>query len=156
MTEKKVIGVGRRMAKKYALLFLIAVLVFVVVNLSVTGVNSSLTVACSQEDGVVDKAAGEAFTVKITFKNTGQAAGNWSVNIAFEDEVWSQTGTAQILTLSPGEAETLTWTGVVPLNATVDSVARLVVYYNDSFKALNWWIHVVPGAELSIRSSSVE
>jgi hypothetical protein len=30
------------------------------------------------------------------------------------------------------------------------------VYYDDSFKALNWWIHVVPGAELTIKSSSVE
>jgi hypothetical protein len=156
VTEKKVIGVGRRMAKKYALLFLIAVLVFVVVNLSVTGVNSSLTVACSQEDGVVDKAAGEAFTVKITFKNTGQAAGNWSVNIAFEDNSWSQVGTPQNLVLQPEETATLTWNGAVPANATVNSMARLVVYYDDSFKALNWWIRVVPGAELCIKSSTVE
>jgi hypothetical protein len=144
------------MAKKYALLFIVAVLLVVAVNFSVSNTGNSLVFAHNQQDGVVEKAAGDEFTVKITFKNTGSTEGNWSVNIAFEDEVWSQTGTAQILTLSPGEAETLTWTGVVPLNATVDSVARLVVYYNDSFKALNWWIHVVPGAELSIRSSSVE
>ena len=144
------------MAKKYALLFLVALLLVVAVNFSVSNTGNSLVFAHNQQDGVVDKAAGDDFTVKITFKNTGSTEGNWSVNITFEDEVWSQVGTPQNLTLNPGETETLTWTGVVPANATVDSVARLVVYYNDSFKVLNWWIHVVPGAELSIRSSSVE
>jgi hypothetical protein len=144
------------MAKKYALLFLIAVLVFVVVNLSVTGANNSLTFAHNQEDGVVDKAAGEAFTVNITFKNTGKAAGNWSVNIAFEDNSWSQVGIPQNLVLQAGETRMLTWNGTVPVNATVNSMARLVVYYDDSFKALNWWIRVVPGAELCIKSSTVE
>ena len=144
------------MAKKYALLFLVALLLVVAVNFSVSNTGNSLVFAHNQQDGVVDKAAGDDFTGKITFKNTGSTEGNWSVNITFEDEVWSQVGTPQNLTLKSGETETLTWTGVVPANATVDSVARLVVYYNDSFKALNWWIHVVPGAELSIRSSSVE
>ena len=146
------------MAKKYALLFLVALLIVFVFNFSVSDTGTSLVFAHDQQngDGVVNKAAGDEFTVKITFKNTGSAKGNWSVNIAFEDEVWSQTGIAQNLVLNPGETETLTWTGVVPANATVDSVARLVVYYNDSFKALNWWIHVVPGAELFIKSSSVE
>jgi hypothetical protein len=144
------------MAKKYALLFLVAALVVVIVNFSVSNTANSLVFAHDQKDGVVDKAAGDAFTVQITFKNTGKTDGNWSVNIAFEDEVWSQTGTPQNLTLKPGETETLTWNGVVPANATVGSVARLVVYYNDSFKALNWWIHVVPGAELTIKSSLVE
>ena len=146
------------MAKKYALLFLVALLIVFVFNFSLSDTGTSLVFAHDQQngDGVVNKAAGDEFTVKITFKNTGSAKGNWSVNIAFEDEVWSQTGIAQNLVLNPGETETLTWTGVVPANATVDSVARLVVYYNDSFKALNWWIHVVPGAELFIKSSSVE
>ena len=144
------------MAKKYALLFLIAVLVFVVVNLSVTDVSNSLTFAHNQEDGVVDKAPGEAFTVKITFKNTGKAEGNWSVNIAFEDNSWSQVGTPQNLILQAGNTATLTWNGTVPANATINSMARLVVYYDDSFKVLNWWIRVVPGAELCIKSSTVE
>jgi hypothetical protein len=144
------------MTKKYALLFLVAVLLVVAANFSVSDTGNSLVFAHNQQDGVVDKAAGDDFTVKIMFKNTGSTEGNWSVNIAFEDEVWSQVGTAQNLTLKPGETETLTWTGVVPANAAFDSVTRLVVYYNDSFKALNWWIHVVPGAELCIRSSSVE
>jgi hypothetical protein len=148
-------GVERRMARRYALLFLIAVLVVVVVNLSVIGTSNSLTFACNN-DCVVDKAQGEAFTVKITFKNTGKTEGSWSINIAFEGESWSQVGTPQNLTLKPGKTETLVWNGVVPANATVDSVARLVVYYDDSFKALNWWIHVVPGAELTIKSSIVE
>ena len=145
-----------RMAKKYALLFLVAVLMVVAVSFSVSDTDSSLVFAHNQQDGVVDKAAGDAFTVKITFKNTGKSNGNWSVNIAFEDEVWSQVGTPQNLALKPGEAETLKWNGVVPTNATVDSIARLVVYYDDGFEALNWWIHVVPGAELTIKSSIVE
>jgi hypothetical protein len=144
------------MAKKYAVLVLVAVLVVVAVNFSVSETSSSLVFANYQKDCVVDKAAGDAFTVKITFKNTGKTEGNWSINIAFEDNVWSQVGTPQNLMLDAGETETLTWNGVVPANATVGSVARLVVYYDDSFKALNWWIHVVPGAELTIKSSIVE
>jgi len=44
----------------------------------------------------------------------------------------------------------------VPCDAPVDSLARLIVYYNDSFTPLNWWIHVVSNAELTITSSSVE
>ncbi len=144
------------MAKKYALLVLVAVLVVVIINFSVNDTSNSLVFAHNQQDGVVDKAAGDAFTVTITFKNTGKTEGAWSINIAFEDDSWSQVGTPQNLTLKAGETETLTWNGVVPANATVGSVARLVVYYDDGFKALNWWIHVVPGAELSIRSSIVE
>lgn len=144
------------MAKKYVLLFLVAVLVVVVVNLSATGAGGSLVLAHDQQNCVVDKAAGDDFTVKITFKNTGKTEGTWSVNIAFEDSSWSQVGTALNLTLAPEQTETLTWNGFVPANATVGSVARLVVYYDDSFQALNWWIRVVPGAELTIKSSLVE
>ncbi len=144
------------MAKRYGVLLLVAVLVVVIVNFSVSDTGDSLVFAYNQDCSTVDKAAGDAFTVKIAFKNTGKTEGTWSINIAFEDSSWSQVGTPQNLTLAPGETETLVWEGVVPANATVDSVARLVVYYNDSFKALNWWIHVVPGAELSIKSSIVE
>ncbi len=144
------------MAKKYALLFIIAVLVFAAINLSVNDISNTLTFANIQADGVVDKIPGEAFTVRITFKNIGKTAGSWSVNIAFEDNSWSQTGAPQNLVLQPGETATLTWNGTVPANAPVNSIARLVVYYDDSFKALNWWIRVVPGAELYIKSSSVE
>ncbi len=143
------------MTKKYALLFVLAVLTLIIVNFSVTSATNSLTVSHS-EDGVVDKAQGDAFAVKVTFKNTGKTEGNWSVNIAFEGVSWSRIGTPQNLTLKPGDSKTLKWDGAVPANATIDSVARLVVYYNDSFKALDWWIHVVPGAELTITSSNVE
>ncbi|MBN1357391.1 hypothetical protein JW988_01350 [Candidatus Bathyarchaeota archaeon] len=144
------------MAKRYGVLLLVAVLVVVIVNLSLSDTGDSLVFAHNQDCSTVDKAAGDDFTVKITFKNTGKTEGTWSINIAFEDSSWSQVGTPQNLTLTPGQTETLVWEGAVPTNATVDSVARLVVYYNDSFKALNWWIHVVPGAELSIKSSIVE
>ena len=144
------------MAKKYALLFLVAVLVVVVVNFSVKETGESLVLAYTPECSTVDKAAGDAFTVKIAFKNTGKTTGTWSINIAFEDSAWSQAGTPQNLTLAPGQTETLVWDGFVPANVTVGSVARLVVYYDDSCKALNWWIRVVPGAELTIKSSIVE
>ena len=144
------------MAKKYFSVFLIAVLAVVIINLSISDTGNSLVFAHNQDCSTVDKAAGDTFTVKITFKNTGKTEGTWSVNIAFEDNFWSYVGTPQNLTLTPGQTETLVWNGVVPANATVDSVARLVVYYDDLFKALNWWIHVVPGAELSIKSSIVE
>lgn len=149
-------GVERRMAKRYGVLLLVAVLAVVIVSFALSDTGDSLVFAHNQDCSTVDKAAGDDFTVKITFKNTGKTTGTWSINIAFEDSSWSQVGTPQNLTLTPGETETLVWEGVVPDNATVGSTARLVVYYNDSFKALNWWIHVVPGAELSIKSSIVE
>ncbi len=144
------------MAKKYALLLLVALLVAGIVNISVSDTGDSLVLAHNQQDCVVDKAAGDDFTVKITFQNIGKTEGTWSTNIAFEAEFWSQVGAPQNLTLDPGQTKTLTWNGVVPAEATVGSMARLVVYYNDSFRALNRWIHVVPGAELTIKSSSIE
>ena len=107
-----------------------------------------------------NETGGSAGWYNCTWDSSDRQEGNWSVNIAFEGNFWSQVGTAQNLTLKPGNSKTLTWNGHVPANATIDSVARLVVYYSDgsvdSFKALNWWIHVVPGAELTIKSSSVE
>ena len=146
------------MVKKYFPLFLAAILVVVIINFSVSDPGDSLVFAHDHdcEEDVVHKAAGDAFTVKITFKNTGETEGIWSVNIAFEDSSWSQTGTPQNLNLQPEETKTLAWNGVVPANAAVGSTARLVVYYDGSFKALNWWIHVVSGAELTIKSSIVE
>ena len=143
------------MTKKYAVLFLsIALLTVVVLNFSLAGANDSV-VLCSQETGVVEKARGDAFTVTITFQNTGRAEGNWSVNVVFEGDSWSWKGTPKNLTLDADAKKTLVWNGVVPANATINSVARLVVYYDDSFKALDWWIRVVPAAELTIKTSSV-
>lgn len=144
------------MAKKYVVLFLVAVLVVFALSFSAGDTGSSLVFAHNQEDCVVDKAVGDDFAVQITFENVGKTEGTWSINIAFEDEVWSQVGTPQNLILGPGQTKTLTWNGVVPTNATVGSMARLVVYYDDGFEALNWWIHVVLGAELTIKSSTVE
>lgn len=94
--------------------------------------------------------------MEITFKNTGKTEGTWSVNVAFEGELWTWNGTSQILTLKPSKTKTLTWNGNVPCNASIGSIARLIVYYNESFMPLNWWIHVVSGAELTITSSLVE
>jgi len=144
------------MAKKYGALLLVVVLAVVIVNFSVNDKKELLVFANNNDCSTVDKATGDAFTVKITFENTGNTEGTWSINIAFEDNSWSHVGTPQNLTLMPGQTETLIWNGVVPASATVGSVARLVVYYDDSYKALDWWIHVVPGAELTIKSSMIE
>ena len=144
------------MAKKYALVLSAVVVLIITVGFSATGAANQSLACSTYNNGVVDKTQCELFVVKIAFKNTGKAEGNWSVNIAFEGEAWSWSGTPQTLTLKPENAKTLVWNGSVPCNATVDSVVRLIVYYDNSFKALDWWIHVVPGAELTITSSTVE
>jgi hypothetical protein len=141
--------------KKLAILALAVATLIIVAGLSSAGSSNSLTVCEPPCKGVVDKRPKENFVVEITFKNTGTDDGTWSVNTAFEGEKWTWTGKAKELTLDSNDKKTLTWEGTVPANASVGSVARLVVYYNDSFQALDWWIHVVPGAELSITSSTV-
>ena len=143
------------MQKKLVLFFVsIIMIAVVVVNFSMASAEDSV-VFSSQEKGVVKKAPGNAFTVTITFQNTGNGEGSWSVNAVFEGDSWSWKGTAKTLTLDANAKKTLTWNGAVPANATINSIARLVVYYNDSFKALDWWIQVAPAAELTIKSSNV-
>lgn len=143
--------------KKYIALCLIMAFLVVVAGFSLTNATNSLTVTqnANCENSVVDKTQGQVFTVKICLKNTGGNEGNWSVNVAFEGDSWSWVGCAQNLTLRAGETKALVWTGDVPVNASIGSVDRLVVYYGDSFTALNWWIRVVPDAELNVTSSSV-
>ena len=70
--------------------------------------------------------------------------------------LWNWNGTTQFLTLPPDQKETLIWYGEVPENAPINSIARLVVYYDDSFVPQNWWIKIIPGSELTINSSIVE
>jgi hypothetical protein len=143
------------MKKKQVLLFVsVAILVAVVVNFSMAGANDSIAVS-SQDTGVVQKGRGDAFTVTITFENSGRDPGSWTVNVVFEGSSWSWKGTAKTLALDGNEKKSLVWNGVVPANAAINSVARLVVYYDDSFKALDWWIHVVPASELNIKESCV-
>lgn len=144
------------MAKRYGLLLLIALLVVVIFSFALSDTGDSLVFAHKRDSSIVDKVAGDEFKVEIAFKNTGKTEGTWSINIAFEDSSWSEVGTPHSLTLTPGQTETLLWEGVVPANAPIGSVSRLVVYYDDSFQTLNWWIHVVPAAELYIKSSIVE
>jgi len=105
--------------------------------------------------GVVNKKPGESFTMEITFKNIGSTQGTWSINVCFEDG-WIWKGNAQTLTLNPGKKKTLIWSGSVPLNAPVGSIARLIVYFNNEYKALDWWIIVVTDAQLSIVQSEVK
>jgi len=148
----------RGMRKRYALLSLAVAMLIIMVGFLAVGsdLNQSLTCFACGGSGVVDKTTCESFTVKIAFKNTGKTEGAWSVSIAFEGEKWTWIGTPQTLTLKPCKTKTLTWNGTVPCDAPTDSVARLIVYYDDSFVPLDWWIHVIPGAELAITSSSVE
>jgi hypothetical protein len=143
------------MNKKYALFTFSIILLIVLLNFSITTASNSI-VLTSHQKGVVDKNAGDGFKVEVSFKNTGKTQGSWSVSVVFEGASWVWKGTAQSLTLNAGATKTLVWNGVVPSNAPIDSVARLVVYYGDSFEALDWWIHVVPDAELAVTSSSVE
>jgi hypothetical protein len=145
------------MRKGYALSSLAVAVLIAAVGFSAIGSNDQ-SLACSAcgGGGIVDKTPEEGFTVKIRFRNTGDTEGNWSVNTAFEGEAWTWSGTPKTLTLEPCRKETLTWTGEVPEDAPFDSVARLIVYYDDSSEPLDWWIHVVDGAELTITSSTVE
>lgn len=146
------------MLKRFVLCSLTVAMLIVVLGFSFFGFGnqSSACLACDSGNGVVGKMPGEAFTVKITFKNTGKSEGVWSVNIAFEGESWTWSGKPQELSLKPCTAKTLTWNGSVPESVPIDSVARLIVYYNDSFTQLDWWIYVVSGAELTITSSVVK
>ena len=118
--------------------------------------SESQSLSCSACDiGVVDKKPREGFDVEITFKNSGTSKGTWSVNIAFEGDVWIWAGTSQVLVISPSHKKTLMWNGTVPSNAPSDSIARLIVYYNDSVMPLDRWIHIVSGAELSVTESKL-
>ena len=118
--------------------------------------NAVLSMQNSANRQVVDKEQGEAFTVNVAFKNTGDASGRWTVNVAFEGESnWGWKGTPQTLVLNASETATLTWTGNVPANAEVGSTARLIVYFDNNFAAQNWWILVTLGPELRITSSNV-
>lgn len=141
--------------RKLALVWLAVAVLIVISNYSDVGLSDQLS-ACTPSCGVVDKAPGEAFIVQIVFKNTGSTVGNWSVNVVFEGEKWTWKGTLQNLTLNASKSKTLTWNGSVPQDAPLDTVARLVVYYDNSFIALNWWIHVIPAAELTVTSSTVK
>jgi len=143
--------------KKLVLLSSAAIILVVLGLFAVTIDNQARAVLSTdkRDKGVVGKIPGEAFKVETTFTNTGQGAGEWIINVAFEGEKWTWEGTVQTLTLKPSKSKTLQWTGTVPSDAPRDSTARLVVYYDDSFEALDWWIHVTPAAHLSITSSTV-
>jgi len=150
---------GRKMRRvAIGVSLILALAIFITINASATtshsGTQPPISIACTGGD-VVDKRPGEEFIVKVTFRNTGTSTTTWSVNVAFEDG-WTWSGTSQTLTLRACEQKTLTWKGNVPQDAPVDSTARLIVYYNDSFTPQNWWIHIVSGAELSIISSTVK
>jgi len=144
------------MKKKFTLLSLALAASIIIVGFSILDSDDQF-MACLACDGsgVVNKISCEDFIVEIRFRNTGEVKGTWSVNIAFEAESWTWSGTPKNLTLSPHHKKTLTWDGNVPENASTGSLARLVVYYADSFKPLDWWIYIIEGAELTVASSRV-
>lgn len=142
------------MRRLVSLWFLFAVLI-IMSGLSNVGVGNELTCVPPPTTGVVNKTPGATFTAEIAFKNTGETEGSWSVNVAFECEAWTWKGTPQTLALKPCSKKTLTWNGTVPTDAPIDSTARLIVYYGDSYTMLNWWIHVVSAAQLAITNSTV-
>jgi hypothetical protein len=142
------------MKSKYAMIAVaVALLTVVGLNFAVAGAADNMTVS-SQNTGVVLKSKGDSFTVSVTFQNTGTTDGSWTVTAVFEGD-WTWKGTAKSLTLNVNEKKTLVWTGTVPNNAAVNSIARLVVYYDNGYKALDWWIQVASNAQLSVQSSSV-
>ena len=143
------------MKKKLSLIVFSAVLLIIMFNFSFTNATDPLEFSEKRSE-IVEKVQGEVFTVEIGFKNTGKNEGRWNISIVFEGEHWFQIGNSQYLELEPSEEKIMSWAGIVPTDAPLDSVARLVVYFEDSFKPLNWWIYVVPGAELTIKSSCVK
>ena len=124
------------MKRKLSLIVFSAVLLILMFNFSFTNATDPLEFSEKRSE-IVEKVQGELFTVEIGFKNTGKNEGVWNISIVFEGEQWSQAGNSQYLELEASEEETLRWTGTVPTDAPIDTVARLVVYYEDSFKALN-------------------
>jgi hypothetical protein len=148
--------VKKKMVRKSLFLLIATLIVIAIANMLWSENANSLVLSYSQKESVVNKTPGEDFSVEIKFENIGTNKGQWNTNIAFESEFWFYAGVPQILELESGKSQTLEWEGIVPEDANFDSVARLVVYYNDSFETLEWWIHVVPSAELSIKSSKVK
>jgi hypothetical protein len=141
--------------KQKAFLFIsVALGIAVILNFWVAGASGNMAIS-SQDKGVVQKCQGESFTVSITFQNTGGSGGSWAVNVVFEGDAWNWKGTDKTLSLTANEKKTLVWTGAVPSNAPVNSIARLVVYYDGSSQALDWWIQIALDAVLTIQSSSV-
>lgn len=144
------------MTKGSVLPFLAVAILIAMINVSVVGSSDQFLNCLPSCGGVVDKPPGGAFNVEIGFKNIGKTEATWSVNIAFEGEKWSWTGNPQTLTLASCNTKTLVWNGSVSTDAPIDSMARLIVYYGDSFTAQDWWIHVVPSAQLTITTSIVK
>lgn len=146
------------MNTRLALLSIILVMMVITLGFSCPILDEEKPLTCLACDNrrVIQKNTGETFMVILSLKNTGTSEGSWSVNVAFEGEEWMWSGAPQNLTLRPYHTETLTWNGRVPDDAPLDSVSRLIVYYDSSFEALNFWIHVVEGAELEITSAKVK
>jgi hypothetical protein len=146
------------MVKKLALLVPLLVLSLLIGVASFSPLSSAQSELSLQPqvNGVIDKTPSETFSVTIGFGNSGTNTGTWSIVPVFEGNDWTWKGTAQTVTLNSGESQSLTWNGTVPSNAPIDSIARLVLYYGNSFAALDWWIHVKSGAQLSVTSSDVD
>jgi hypothetical protein len=145
----------RKQARAIGVAAAIALAVLSLAEISGVTQACSLDIRTRRARGTVSKERGELFTATITFRNTGRTRGLWSVAVTFEGDVWYWRGNQTTLDLNPGKECAVSWEGRVPENAEVGSVARLVVYYNDSFVALDWWIHVISSETLEIVRSTV-
>ncbi len=145
----------RNQARAMGVAAAIALLLLSTVEISGSTLACPLDVATGSGGGTVEKRRGESFTTSVTLRNTGTTRRSWNVAVAFEGNVWNWEGNQRTLDLRPGKQQSLSWEGCVPEEAEVGSVARLVVYYDDSCAALDWWILVVSGETLEIVQSTV-
>ena len=91
----------------------------------------------------IDKHVGDPFNISVTFMNSGDTPGTWTVNALLSGD-WSWTGTPQSLTLDPGASQTLTWTGTVP-NVPACKTAQLFVQADGTTIPEDAYIHVIEG-----------
>ncbi len=111
------------MKRKLSLIVFSAVLLVIMFNFSFTNATDPLEFSEKRSE-IVEKVQGESFTVEIGFKNTGKNEGRWNISIVFEGEHWSQIGNSQYLELDPSEEKIVSWTGIVPTDAPLDSSSK--------------------------------
>jgi hypothetical protein len=131
-----------RLTTKLIILLCLVVSSLSLYNINVNAQGSSLAVS-PKPSGVVDLAAGDNFTISVTFRNIGSSASLWSISVSYECESWIWNGTQQRLSLGIDENQTLTWNGRVPVDAAEYSYARLIISINNSSEFSDSWIHIL-------------
>ena len=121
--------------------------------LNPTGAVSSLDVEIKR-GGAIEKKPKESFIVKVTFRNKGDSMGVWRASVTFEGD-WIWKGEQRLVTLKGESKKTLTWKGEVPEVTSPGGIARLIVYYDNKFASLDWWICVTHDENLCVVDSRV-